>query len=99
MNGDPLRHTVQVTSPQGLHVRPLTSFAQLARQFQSRVTVSKDGRSVDGKSAFEMFTMVAPKGAELLIEVEGPDAQPALEALVALLERVAEEEAAEPGGA
>jgi phosphotransferase system HPr (HPr) family protein len=74
-----------------LHLRPLTAFAQLAQQFQAQVIVKKDGRSVDGKSPFEMFLMVSPPGAELTIETTGPDAQAALDALVALLHKAAEE--------
>ena len=85
MSGETLRQTVRITSPNGLHLRPLTAFAQRAQQFQARITVSKDDRSVDGKSPFEMFLMVSPPGAELTIEASGPDAQTALDALTALL--------------
>jgi phosphotransferase system HPr (HPr) family protein len=92
MTSETLRQTVVVSSPHGLHLRPLTAFAQLAQQFQARVNVAKDGRSVDGKSPFEMFLMVSPPGAELTIETTGPDAQAALDALVALLHQAAVEE-------
>jgi len=92
MNGETLRQTVRITSANGLHLRPLTAFAQLAQQFQARIAVTKEGRSVDGKSPFEMFLMVSPPGAELTIEATGPDAQTALDALTALLEQVQAEE-------
>ncbi len=76
-------------------MRPLTAFAQLAQQFESRVVVMKNGRSVDGKSPFEMFSMVSPRGAELVVEVSGPDAQSALEALAGMLNTIATEEDSE----
>jgi phosphocarrier protein len=92
MHGETLRQTVRVTSANGLHLRPLTAFAQRAQQFQSHVAVIKDGRSVDGKSPFEMFLMVSPPGAELTIETTGPDARDALDALTALLNEIQAEE-------
>jgi phosphotransferase system HPr (HPr) family protein len=92
MSGDTLRQIVRITSPNGLHLRPLTAFAQRAQQFESRIAVSKEGRSVDGKSPFEMFLMVSPPGAELTIEATGPDARTALDALTALLEEIQTEE-------
>jgi phosphotransferase system HPr (HPr) family protein len=95
MNANTARQTVLVTSPQGLHLRPLTAFAQMAQRFQCKVTVWKDGRSVDGKSPFEMFSMVSPQGAELIIEANGPDAWIAVETLADFLNKIATEEATE----
>lgn len=96
MNGETLRRSLRITNPSGLHLRPLTAFAQRAQQFQARIAVIKDGQTVDGKSPFEMFLMVSPPGAELTIEATGPDAQIALDALAALLHEIASEDHAEP---
>jgi phosphotransferase system HPr (HPr) family protein len=96
MNGNVVQKVVKITSPEGLHLRPLTAFAALAQKFESRVTVSRADKTVDGKSPFEMFMMVSPAGAELTVAAEGPDARQALDALVALLQAATEEEGAEP---
>jgi phosphotransferase system HPr (HPr) family protein len=96
MNAETPRQTVLVTSPHGLHLRPLTAFAQLAQRFECAVTVWKDGRSVNGKSPFEMFSMVSPPGAELTIECDGPDASLAFETLADFLNKAATEETASP---
>jgi phosphocarrier protein HPr len=85
MNGEPLRRTVRITNPQGFHMRPITAFAQRAAGFTSTVTVSREGRTVNGKSPWDLMTMLSPPGSELTVEVEGPDASDALAALVALL--------------
>src|SRR5258708_3380814 len=37
MNGETLRQTVRITGASGLHLRPLTAFAQRAQQFQARI--------------------------------------------------------------
>jgi phosphotransferase system HPr (HPr) family protein len=85
MNGQSLRQTVRITNPQGFHMRPITAFAQRAAAFSSNVTVSREGRSVNGKSPWDLMLMLSPPGSELTVEVEGPDAPDALAALVALL--------------
>jgi phosphotransferase system HPr (HPr) family protein len=88
MSGPTFRQTVRVTNPNGFHMRPATAFVELARRFQSNVTVSRDGRSVDGKSIFELMgNMLTPQGGELLVEASGPDADQALAALVELIEK------------
>jgi phosphocarrier protein len=95
MNGPPLQQTVRITSPQGFHVRPIKAFVEEAQKFQSDVTVSRDGRSVNGKSMMDMMLMLAPPDSELTVAADGPDAPLALEALLSLLRKVFEEEAGE----
>jgi phosphocarrier protein HPr len=85
MSGSIVQQTLVVESPQGLHLRPLTAFAQEAAKYQSEVKVTRDGRSVDGKSAWDMITMISMPGAVLTIEADGPDAPAAVEGLIALL--------------
>jgi phosphotransferase system HPr (HPr) family protein len=86
MSGNTCRQTVRVTNPNGFHLRPAAAFAELARRFQSAVTVSKDGRPVDGRAPLELLLLVAEQGTELVVEASGPDAREAVTALVALIE-------------
>jgi phosphotransferase system HPr (HPr) family protein len=96
MNGEPLRHKVVITNPQGFHMRPLTAFVELARKFQSDVFVCKDSQRSDGKSPLELMTLGAEQGTELILEVSGSDAPAALEALVKLMSVLARETPSEP---
>lgn len=91
MNGEPLRRVVTVANPQGLHMRPAAAFAKAARQYSSTVTVSRDDRSVNGKSQIDLLLLAAEPGAQLTLEVSGDDAPLALDALGAILESVFEE--------
>ncbi len=86
MNEPKATATVIVPNPQGLHLRPLDMFVKLAVQFQSRIEVVKGGWRVDGKSIMDMLTLTAESGAELQLEATGPDAQSAIDALVALVQ-------------
>src|SRR5437870_4165136 len=74
MNGETLRRKVTITDPLGLHLRPLTAFAQQAGRFQCSVTLAKDNQRVNGKSPLELMLLGAQQGTELVLEVSGPDA-------------------------
>jgi phosphotransferase system HPr (HPr) family protein len=80
-----LRRTVVVVNPQGLHMRPSAAFVEVASRFQADITVHHEGRSVNGKSLWDLLLLAAMPGSELVIEAAGPDAPPALEALAELL--------------
>jgi len=87
VSGETLQQKVLITSPHGFHMRPAATFAALASRFQSNVTVSHAGKRANGKSTLDLLLLVAEQGAELTVEVSGPDAREALAALVALLEQ------------
>ena len=86
MNGQNcLRRTVVVANPHGLHMRPATAFATFARKFASQVHVFNGPNKADGKSSLDLILLVALPGAELTIEVDGPDASVAIDPLAEML--------------
>jgi phosphocarrier protein HPr len=85
MNGQPLKHKVLITNPAGFHMRPIGAFVQEASRFKSKVTVSRDDHSADGKSMMDMLAhMLSMPDTELTLEVDGPDADDCLNALLAV---------------
>jgi phosphotransferase system HPr (HPr) family protein len=93
MSGEPLRRTVTLTNPLGLHMRPMSAFVQLASKFQSQITViGRDDRRVDGKSMFGLMALAAEHGTDLTVEACGPDQEAAVEALAHLLGNLSEQE-------
>jgi phosphocarrier protein HPr len=97
MNGQTLRRKVIVTDPQGLHLRPLAAFAQLAAKFRSVVFVCKDDEKFDGRSPIQLMLLAAVQGTELTLEVSGDDAEQAIGALADLLSsNFSEEESDDP---
>lgn len=97
MTGPTLRRTVQINNPLGFHMRPKSEFARLAARFECTVKVSWQGHTGNGKSMWDLMLVSAPQGDEVTVEVTGPDARQALEALTALLEAVSLGEDAEVG--
>ena len=78
--------TVTLRNPTGLHARPAKIFARAAAATTANVTVSKDGREVNGKSVLSVLTLDCHQGDEIVIRTEGEGAEAALEELVQLVE-------------
>ena len=70
----------------GFHIRPSTRFMDLARRYDSAISLECGGVVADGKSIMELMTLGAVQGAILRITADGPDEQEALEALKSLVE-------------
>lgn len=73
----------------GLHARPSVKLTQLAKSFQSRIEISTaaEGPWIDAKSIVKVMGSKTPKGAVLHVRAEGEDAETAVQAIVALVER------------
>jgi phosphocarrier protein HPr len=77
---------VRICNPLGLHARAAARFVHTASRFRSRVTVSRNGRSMDGKSILGILLLAAAQGAQLRLVAEGEDEVAAVDALAALVE-------------
>lgn len=64
---------ITIVNRLGLHARAAAKFVHAASAFASKVTVSKDGTRVDGKSILGLLTLAASKGAKLHLSVSGDD--------------------------
>lgn len=71
----------------GLHARAAAKFVHAAANFESKITITKDGDEVDGKSILGLLLLAAGKGTPLVVRADGTDEEQALAALRALVER------------
>ena len=78
--------SVVINNRLGLHARAAARFVHVAGSFQSRVTVTKGERSVDGKSILGILLLAASRGSSIDLSVDGPDELVALAALCGLVE-------------
>jgi phosphocarrier protein HPr len=76
---------VEISNSLGLHLRAADKFVRLAQQFIADVSVAYDNRKVSGRSILDLATLAAACGARLELETNGPDANAALDALIALV--------------
>jgi phosphocarrier protein HPr len=86
-NAEAVKRRVRIRNKLGLHARAAVKFVQLAAQFQSEITVGRNGQDANGKSIMGLLTLVAAWGVEIDLAAVGPDAAEAVEALSALVAR------------
>jgi len=80
-----IHREVTLNNVLGLHARAAARFVQVASRFRSRISLSKDGRSVDAKSILGVLMLAGAQGDRLVLSAEGDDEQAAVEALSALI--------------
>ncbi|MGJ8676727.1 MAG: HPr family phosphocarrier protein [Akkermansiaceae bacterium] len=76
-----------VTNKLGIHARPAAQFVKTASTFSCDIQVEKDDEQADGKSIMGLMMLAAGYGSVLTITTEGEDANPALDALGALISK------------
>jgi phosphocarrier protein HPr len=81
-----LERTVKVKNSLGLHARPATAIAKLLQGYKSQVTFSHRNESVNARSIMGILMLAVKKNTQLLITVEGEDAEEAMEKLVSAFE-------------
>jgi phosphocarrier protein HPr len=77
---------VRITNRRGLHARASAKFVNLASEIDSNIEVEKDGNRVCGTSIMGLMMLGAAMGDSIVIHVDGPGAEQALERLVELVE-------------
>lgn len=80
-----IRRDVQIRNRLGLHARAAARFVHAANRFRSKITVSRDGRTMDGKSILGILLLAASQGTWMQVAAEGEDEAEAVEALVGLV--------------
>jgi len=81
----PIRRTVRIINPLGLHHRLADRFSRTAKQYTCIVTVWNGDTKADGKSLTDLIMLIAMPDSDVILEVDGPDALEALETLAAIL--------------
>ena len=77
--------TVEILNERGLHARASAKFVKLANEFEAKVTVTRDGQTVDARSIMGLMMLAAGPGCEIEIHADGRDAQAAVDALSELI--------------
>ncbi|HEX7382711.1 MAG TPA: HPr family phosphocarrier protein [Burkholderiaceae bacterium] len=76
---------VQIVNRLGLHARASAKLTQLASGFACEIWIARNGRRVNAKSIMGVMMLAAGKGASLVIEAQGEDAEAAIAALQKLI--------------
>jgi phosphocarrier protein HPr len=80
-----LRREIEIVNRLGLHARASAKLTQLAGSYRSEVWMARNGRRVNAKSIMGVMMLAAAKGTSIEVEIDGPDEQAAMEAIVELI--------------
>lgn len=80
-----LKKEFTIINKLGLHARASAKFVTTASQFDCEINVSRNDRTVNGKSIMGMMMLAAAKGTDIQISAEGKEAEQALDALEILI--------------
>ncbi len=73
--------TFKVTDPQGLHARPAGVLVKATAEFESKITIVKNGREADAKRLLNLMSLGIKSGEEITVNVEGADEENAATSL------------------
>lgn len=76
---------ITIINKLGLHARASAKFVSTAARFQSRLDVTKNGKTINGKSIMGVMMLAANQGSELTLVFDGPDEKEMHEAMVNLI--------------
>ena len=81
----PASYEQAITLAGDLHARPAGALAVAAARFSSAVSLTVGASSTDAKSVLGVMGLGATCGQHVTVAAEGPDAQEAVAAMVAIL--------------
>ena len=81
-----LHASATILNKRGLHARASAKIVEASARFQSEIHIIKDGNAVNGRSIMGLMMLAASIGSTVMVTAEGPDAEEALKAMLALIE-------------
>lgn len=80
-----IKYTVK--DPVGLHARPAGLLVKEAMAFQSKITISGNGKSADAKRLLSLMGLGIRQGMEIECVITGEDEEAAYHALLGFMEK------------
>jgi len=74
-----------ITLSGDLHARPAGALAVAAARFAAAVSVTAGAKTADAKSVLGVMGLGATSGQDVTVAADGPDAEDAVAALIAIL--------------
>ncbi|MGN0431953.1 MAG: HPr family phosphocarrier protein [Lachnospiraceae bacterium] len=71
----------RITDPEGIHARPAGELIKAIKDFESKITITKEDKSADAKRIFGVMGLAVKQGQEITITAQGPDEEEAIAAV------------------
>ena len=76
---------VMIRNRLGLHARAAAKFVHTATRYTSQIRITRDGKTMDGKSIMGILLLAAGAGTTIVISADGTDEADAIDALCRLV--------------
>ncbi len=83
--GNECSRTLAIVNRLGLHARAAAQLVQLAQNYQSEISLEKNGIAADAKSVLSLLTLECPVGTNIVVRAVGEDSSPAVQAVAELI--------------
>lgn len=84
---------ITIINQLGLHARAAAKLVATASRFESKVTITKESKTVDAKSIMSVMMLAASIGTIIVVETHGRDEEAAMQAILDLInDRFGEEQ-------
>jgi phosphocarrier protein HPr len=80
-----IKKSITIINKLGLHARAAAKFVTTSSGFNSDIEVSRNSRTVNGKSIMGLMMLAAAKGTDITVHINGADEQQALLAIDELI--------------
>ena len=70
-----VKRKLTVTNEAGMHLRAASKIVSALQDFVCDVELKYNNRTANAKSIMSLTQLIAPKGSELILKANGPDAQ------------------------
>ncbi|CAL4318173.1 HPr family phosphocarrier protein [Buchnera aphidicola] len=79
---------IYINSPNGLHTRPAAQLVQEAKKYNSKITITSNGKTANAKSLFKLQTLGLSQGSKITLSANGSDEKKAIEKLSTLMKKL-----------
>ena len=77
----------KIKDENGIHARPAGLLASECKNYNSEITIEKDGKKANARKIFEVMSLCVKNGDEIVVSVNGEDEVKAFDALAVFLEK------------
>ncbi|WP_332646960.1 HPr family phosphocarrier protein [Lysinibacillus sp. 54212] len=81
-----MEQTFKITTPEGLHARPITLLVSAVTPFAAEVQLTFKDRSVNMKSIMGVMSQGVPQGGVITVAAQGTDAEQLIQAVTEVME-------------
>jgi phosphocarrier protein HPr len=87
-----LSRAAKILNQRGLHARAAAKFVKLANEYEAEIEVRRGELTANGRSIMGLMMLAAAPGSDIEVAASGRDAEKALSAIMALIERKFDED-------